>query len=301
MNKALDAPGIALRAEALIALRGLTGQGADMASLSALPGGFVTKRRGHGQDVTDVREYVDGDDIRHLDRGSTARTGTLHVRRFQEERDRVTLLVADFRPAMLWGTRRAFRSVAAAEALALVGWKVIEDGGRVGLLALGAGAPVVVPVRGRAKGMLGVIGGLVRAHEAALQLALAGERDDPPLSDGLARLVRVAPAGSELVIASGFDHPGADLADRLSELGQRRVPRLLLIRDEVARSLPPGHYPIRLPGGGRARARIGAQMQSDPAQDREIAGLPALALDCGAAPAATARLLQAAFPADRAP
>ncbi|MFZ5963714.1 DUF58 domain-containing protein [Thalassococcus sp. BH17M4-6] len=301
MSAALDAPGVALRAEALIALRGLaTARGAE-ATLSALPGGFVTKRRGHGQEVADVREYVEGDDIRHLDRGSTARTGTLHVRRFQEERDRVTLLVLDVRPAMHWGTRRAFRSVAAAEALALIGWRVIEEGGRVGLLALGAGPPVAVPVRGRAKGMLGVIGGMVRAHDAALQLALAGERDDPALDAGLSRLARIAPAGAELVIASGFDTPGDGLPDRLMELAQRRVPRLVLIRDNVAANLPPGSYPIRLPGGRRARARIGDGARPAAATDERIAGFPALALDSGAAPADTARLLQAAFPPDREP
>ncbi|PIL21498.1 hypothetical protein P775_03965, partial [Puniceibacterium antarcticum] len=161
MNPALDVPGIALRAEALIAMR--AGTGAQEGPLSALPGGFVTKRRGHGQEVADVRAYVAGDDIRHLDRGATARTGALHVRQFQEERDRVTLLVADFRPCMLWGTRRAFRSVAAAEALAMIGWRGVAEGGRVGLFALGAGDPVVVPVRGRVRGMLGVIGGMVRA------------------------------------------------------------------------------------------------------------------------------------------
>ncbi len=301
MNAALDVPGIALRAEALIALRGGTTQGADTTPLSALPGGFVTKRRGHGQEVADVREYVAGDDIRHLDRGSTARTGKLHVRRFQEERDRVTLLVADFCPSMLWGTRRAFRSVAAAEALALIGWRVIEEGGRVGLLALGAGDPVAVPVRGRARGMLGVIGGMVRAHEAALQLALAGVQDDPPLDAALARVARVAPAGAELVIASGFDMPGDGLADRLSELAQRRTPRLVWVRDALADNLPPGSYPIRLPGGGQARAQISGTRNPTTDQDRLIAGFPALAVDAGAAPDQTARLIAAAFPPDREP
>ncbi|WP_146591120.1 DUF58 domain-containing protein [Puniceibacterium confluentis] len=302
MNPALEAPGIALRAGALIALRGFLGQGGDPAQLSALPGGFVTKRRGHGQEVADVREYVAGDDIRHLDRGATARTGTLHVRRFQEERDRVTVLVADFRPSMLWGTRRAFRSVAAAEALALIGWQVIEEGGRVGLLAVGAGEPVAVTVRGRARGMLAVIGGLVRAHEAALELALAGVQEDPPLDQSLSGLGRVAPVGAELVIASGFDVPGDGLPDRLTELARRRSPRLIWLHDALADNLPPGSYPIRLAGGGRTRARISGDGPAFAAtQDRHIAGFPALAIDAGAAPEVSARRLSAAFPPDREP
>ncbi|SFD63213.1 DUF58 domain-containing protein [Roseivivax sediminis] len=294
---ALDAPGVALRAEALIALRRLALRPGGTVPLSALPGGFVTKRRGHGQEVADVRVYVPGDDVRHLDRGATARSGRLHVRRFQEERDRVTLLVADMRPAMLWGTRRAFRSVAAAEALTLIGWRVVEEGGRVGLLALSAGDPVAVPARGRTRGMLEVIGGLVRAHEAALALALAGAQDDPPLVAGLSRLERIAPRGAEVVIASGFDSGGEGLADRLAALSRYRVPRLLSVGDGATRDLPRGSYPIRLPDGTRHRARIAASVGST--DTATIAGAPALPIDAGASPEDIARLIATAFPPER--
>ncbi|MFD1343090.1 DUF58 domain-containing protein [Litorisediminicola beolgyonensis] len=296
---ALDAPGIALRAESLIALRRAALASGGEVPLASLPGGFVTKRRGHGQDVADVREYVTGDDIRHLDRGSTARTGVLHVRRFQEERDRVTLLVADFRPAMLWGTRRAFRSVAAAEVLSMIGWRVVEEGGRVGLLALGAGAPVAVPVRGRTRGMLDVIGGLVRAHDAALTLALSGEDRDPALEAGLTRVERIAPRGAEVVIASGFDETGGGFRDRIDALSQGRVPRLVWMRDETLRTLPRGSYPIRI-GATRARVTVsGDGAGGDPGGI--LAGRPALVVDSGAAPEDTARLIAAAFPPDREP
>ncbi len=299
MSAVLDRPGIALRAEALIALRALAQHPEHDAVLAALPGGFVTKRRGHGQEMADVREYVAGDDIRHLDRGSTARTGVLHVRSFQEERDRVTLLVADFRPAMLWGTRRALRSVAVAETLALIGWRVIEQGGRVGLLAISAGDPVVVSIQGRIHGMLAVIGGLVRAHDAALQLALAGECDDPTLEDALARISRIAPTGAEIVIASGFDVPGPMLDDQLGKIAQRRTPRLISVIDDLAENLPPGVYPIRLPDGSRQRARITGAERIAPAA--EIAGFAALRLDSGQDAKTTARILQAAFLPDRDP
>lgn len=302
MTEALSAPGIALRPEALIALRRMVLTAEAPPVLAALPGGFATRRKGHGLEVADVREYVAGDDIRHLDRGTTARTGRLHVREFQEERDRVTLLVADFRPAMLWGVRRAFRSVAAAEALALIGWNVIESGGRVGLLALGPGAPVVVPPAGRVRGMLNVIGGLVRAHEAALAAMAAGEGQDPVLDQGLARADRIVPSGSEIVIASGFDVPGPELADRLNALARRRVPRLVLISD--GQDLPRGIYPIVTRDGQRLRVALGGGGAPESAPGslpvREVAGQPALVLDAGAEVAATARRIVAAFPAERA-
>ncbi|CAA2156919.1 hypothetical protein MBRA_02351 [Methylobacterium brachiatum] len=122
-------------------LRYLARRGAAPATrtLAGLPGGIVTKRRGRGSEPEDVRLWSEGDDRRFIDRNATARTGQLHVRTHHDERDRAVVLLADFRPSMLFGTRRALRSVAAAEALALLGWRVAADGGRVGLAVATAG------------------------------------------------------------------------------------------------------------------------------------------------------------------
>ena len=86
---------------------------------------------------------------------------------------RRVLLVADFRPSMLQGRSRAFRSVAAAEALTVLGWQVAEAGGSVGLMTLGTGAPVRVPLDAGAEGMRQVVSGFVRGHEAAAAHATA--------------------------------------------------------------------------------------------------------------------------------
>lgn len=301
MTDAFAAPGIALRSDPLIALRQVALSAEAAPVLAALPGGFATRRKGHGLEVADMREYVAGDDIRHLDMGTTARTGRLHVREFQEERDRVTLLVADFRASMLWGTRRAFRSVAAAEALALIGWNVVESGGRVGLMAIGPGDPVVVPPKGRTRGMLNVIGGLVRAHRQSLEAVAGGQGgDDPPLDQSLSRADRLVPSGAEIVIASGFDVPGPGLADRLNALARRRVPRLVLVADAQAAGLPRGRYPIRTADGQRLRVSLGGGPAAPEALVQPIAGHPALVLDAGAQVEATARRIVAAFPTARA-
>lgn len=301
MTAALDVAGVTLEAAGLIALRQVALSADAEPVLAALPGGFSTRRKGHGLEVADMREYVAGDDIRHLDRGTTARTGRLHVRQFQEERDRVSLLIADFRPSMYWGILRAFRSVAAAEALCLIGWAAVEHGGRVGLLAITPGDPVVVPPRGRTRGMLDVIGGLVRAHETGLRAVMEGRTGDLPLDQALSRAHRFAPPGAELVVASGFDVPGPDLADRLDGLERRRAPRLVLITDADTRRLPRGRYPIRLPGGQRTQVVLGGSNQEATAPIVPIAGRRALVIDAGDNVETSARRIAAAFPPDRAP
>lgn len=297
MTRALDVPGITLKPAALIKLRALALARETQGPMSRLPGGFVTRKRGRGQEMADVREYVPGDDIRHLDRGSTARTGALHVRSFQEERDRVTILVADFRLSMLWGTQRALCSVAAAEALCLIGWRVVQDGGRVGLVAVGADDPVVIPFRGRTRGMLNVVGGLARAHDAALQLALAGQTIDPPLSEGLTRVSRIAPGGADIVLASGFDALGKTFEDDLQQLAQVGVPRLLFVTDGISDRLGPGTYPIRMPNGTRRRVRV-TDAPRIKAQTT-IAGFETVRIDAGTTAQQIASVIATAFPLDR--
>ncbi|WP_300057189.1 DUF58 domain-containing protein [uncultured Roseobacter sp.] len=300
MSAVLDVPGVSLRSDHLIALRRVALAAQSAPVLAALPGGFATRRKGHGLEVADMREYVVGDDLRHLDRGTTARTGRLHVRQFQEERDRVSLLIADFRPAMFWGLRRAFRSVCVAEALSLIGWSVVESGGRVGLLALTAAQPLIVPARGRTRGMLDVIGGLVEAHQGALAEMAAGQGGDPPLDQALSRADRLVPSGSELVIASGFDTPGPGFDDRLDALARRRRPRLLLVTDAQIGRMPQGRYPIRLADGRRLRLRLGGVASEAETHMRPIAGRAALVLDAGESVEDTARRIVAGAPAEHA-
>ena len=59
---------------------------------------------------------LEGDDTRTIDWQATARLASPHVRVFTEERDRPVLLVVDQRLSMFFGSRRAMKSVVAAEA-----------------------------------------------------------------------------------------------------------------------------------------------------------------------------------------
>ena len=246
--------GTSLTAEYLLSLRHLQRRmPPPPLTDNALPGGMVNRRRGRGLEAADIRHFVDGDDVRLIDRNATARTGDLHVRTLHDERDRTALLMADLRPSMLWGTRRAFRSVAAAEALTLLGWRVVGAGGRVALLAFGAGEPVIVPPRGRDRGMIAVIGGLIRAHGAAMERP---DAPDPPLADTLALARRMTPSGSSVFLASALDSP--DDADRnaFGALHHRCPVTVLHVRDAFETAAPEGTYPFRLAGGESGTARM---------------------------------------------
>ena len=250
MTPVREPAGTAVDAEALLRLRHVVAEArrGSARRTAALPGQIVTRRRGRGSETDDVRAWSHGDDVRHIDRNTTARTGEPHVRTFRDERDETTLLLADFRPAMLFGTRRALRSVAAAEILALAGWRALAMGGRVAMLAVGAGEPVFVrPVAGE-RAMVAVIGGLGRAHAAALALPAAA---DPPLAAALETSARTLRRGGTVVLASGLDSPGDGFDEAVRQLVHRVDLRVALISDAFERAPPPGTYPFLTFAGRR--------------------------------------------------
>lgn len=230
---------ITLEARPLLNLRGFVLRRRAGLSVTSLPGGLVTRPRGRGLETAELRAFAPGDDPRHLDRNATARTGHPQIRLFHAERDRTTILIADFRPSMLWGTRRTLRSIAAAEALAITGWDAVASGGRVGLIAVTPVETFLQAPRARDMAMVRAIGGMVRAHQNAVDHA---QDNEPPLAEALALANRAAPRGAEVVMASALDTLGAEFADVAMALTARAHLRVLRIADAFESDPPRGHY-----------------------------------------------------------
>ncbi|MFD1701669.1 DUF58 domain-containing protein [Methylopila henanensis] len=291
---AAGVPGVDLDASALMGLRHLTRRSPPVTPrrLAARPGGIVTRRRGRGSEIDDVRLWADGDDIRHIDKNTTARSGQPHVRTFRDERERAVLLMADFRPAMLFGTRRAFRSVAAAEALAIVGWRAVAEGGRIGALCAGTGEPAFARPKGGERAMTTVVGVMAGAHARALA---EPDQDDPPLDAALDTAVGALPRGGHLVLATGLDAPGARF-DEIAKAATARVSiTVLLVADALEISPPKGAFAF-LTRDGRSgwfsdrNARPGGP---DPRVARlEALGLAVLQIDAGLGPERAAAALE---------
>ena len=253
---------IDLDAQHLIRLRALAGRSRQAGSVTYLPGGVVTRPRGRGLETADLRPFAPGDDPRHLDRNATARTGQPQIRLFHAERDRTLILIADFRPSMLWGTRRTLRSVAAAEALAQAGWTAVAQGARVGLIAITANDTMLLAPRTRDRAMLRAIGGMVRAHAAALAAPDAAE---PSLADALALAARATPRGAEVLLASALDHPGAAFHAQIRALANRAAVTVLRVTDAFETGAPPGRY--RFATRARPDGRVGRARPAPPDLD----------------------------------
>jgi len=68
--------------------------------LGSRQGIHLSARRGHGIEFADYRPYVPGDDFRHIDWRSYARTDRLFVREYREEQDLNVLVLLDSSKSM---------------------------------------------------------------------------------------------------------------------------------------------------------------------------------------------------------
>ena len=282
-------PGVDLDVEALMRLRLFAKSGARRAAAAAPHGGLVRLRRGRGAETYDVRPWSDGDDMRNLDRNVTARTGAPHVRSFHDERECAVLYLVDFRAPMLFGTRRAFRSVAAAESSVASAWRVIDGGGRAGLAAIGrAGARFFGWATARSFPPLLVA--LAEAHRAALEESAEGV--EPPLAAALEEMESVA-GSSAMTLATSLDAPG-EAFDMIAErIARRREFCVLLVADRFELAPPPGLYPFRTRGeAGALRIARGAAPAPDERRARlRRIGAHSLEIDAGCDAETIARIL----------
>lgn len=173
---------------------------------SLLAGRHASRLRGRGLAFEELRHYNQGDDVRTIDWKATARLRSPQVRVYSEERERPVLLVVDQRRPMFFGSRRAMKSVAAAEIAALGAWRALGSGDRVGGIVFNEAELVDLrPQRGQAQ-VLRLL------HETArLNQALAGKA--PPsghltLNHALDAARRRANHDHLVVLISDFD--GAD-------------------------------------------------------------------------------------------
>jgi len=197
-------------------------------------------------DYQESRHYQPGDDIRNMDWRITARAGRPHVKLYEEERERPVIVLVDLSPSMFFGTRGAFKSVAAARLAALIGWAAITRGDRIGALIFNGGHRELQPAGGRRAVMR-----LIR------NLALAGDveggRAATPASGGLtaalARLRRVVRPGSLVFVISDFHSSDADSERHLGQLRRHSEAVACQIADALELAPPPpGRYGI---GDGR--------------------------------------------------
>ena len=208
-------------------------------------------------DYAESRIYQAGDDVRRLDWRLTARSGKLHTKLFQEDREGCLLVLLDTHSSMNFGTRQRFKSVQAARAVALAAWYATRAGERVGVLGFGGVDHLLRPQAGP-RGALAVCGTLAKWD------GLPRSDRQQPLSDALTRAAQVSHGANRvLLVSDGFScDPAA--RQRLLDLARHATISVLVVADALELALAPaGRYPLEHAGERREVLLQSARQRSD--------------------------------------
>ena len=189
-----------------------------------LQGDYRTLFRGGGIDLTDLREYQPGDDVRRIDWNVTARTDVPHVREYAEDRDLTAWFLLDFSPSVDFGTvpeERRKRTVL-IDFVTTLARLLTRRGNRVGAIFYGAGVERTLPPASGRLHVLHLIDGMQRQPIAPRA----------PLTD-LSELLEAAHRTikrrslvfvlSDFISADGWERPLGLLNDRHSVMAVRLI------------------------------------------------------------------------------
>lgn len=197
-------------------------------------GGYHTVFKGRGMDFAESRPYQAGDDIRTIDWRVTARTGKVHTKLFQEERERPVMLWVDMRPSMYFATRQCFKSVLAAEIAALLVWKTLDNGDRIGgFVQSTERCTELKPEHTRGAALH-----LLRQIADTTQLQPSTQARLTLLDESWGRLRRVASAGTQVLIISDFRQSTPAALRQLALLSQHCQLGLIHIQDPFEAHMP---------------------------------------------------------------
>lgn len=195
-----------------------------------LAGDVRASSLGTGSELSQVRRYEPGDDVRQIDWNVTARTGEPHVRVHIAEKTLTAWVILDLSASMTFGTEDRRKADVAEGAALAIGHLATRRGNRLGVMTFGDPAPQVIrPGQGRV-GML--------------RLLMALRRDPPPEGGGatslglvLSRAAGIFRSRSAVFVISDF-RGARDWKKPLQRLTHRHEVFAVEIRDRREQELP---------------------------------------------------------------
>ncbi len=208
-------------------------------------GDYRAHFKARGMEYGESRPYQQGDDVRALDWRLTARLGKPHTKLFQEERERPVHLVLDLGSSMAFATRGVFKCVQAARAAALLAWKAVEDGDRLGgMIFTDRDCYEAIPARGSLAA--------ARFFKAIVSVSSsptnssANDRRSTGMTAAtpMARVRRLIKPGSLLFLITDGRMLGSKEFSEISVISRNNEIGILLIYDAFEANLPILNQPL---------------------------------------------------------
>lgn len=204
-------------------------------------GDHETLFHGVGMRMSDVREYQPGDDVRHLDWNVSARTGTLHVRTFHEERELTAWFLVDVSASLACASSGPSKRLVARQAIGTLAGLLVRHGDRVAAMlddGHDASSMRLLPPGGSKSHVVRLLEMLdAPADMASHRSSVEGVHDGTRLAPMLQRACAVIRRRSLVVLVSDFlAEPGWEAA--LRRLAHRHDVLCIRIHDPVEMQLP---------------------------------------------------------------
>jgi len=216
----------------------------------------------------EVRPYVPGDDVRHIDWNVTARAHEPHVKEFREERQLTLMLALDVSGSMGFGSGgrdgRTDKRLQMARIAGGLAYAAIRNNDQVGLMAFTDHVELLVPPR-RSRGHAWRVIREIYQHRPV--------RSRTELAGAMEYLGRVLKRRAVVCLVSDFLAEG-DPHRQLSALASRHAVHGFLVWDPRERSLPRvGLVELEDPETGRRRLVDSARVEEAWAVEARLAAL----------------------------
>ena len=193
-------------------------------------GAYRSVFKGRGIEFDEVREYVDGDDVRTIDWNVSARMGAPYIKKFVEERELTVLLLVDLSASGAVGSAGKNKRRSAAELAALLAFSAGRSGDKVGLLMFSDRIELFVPPRSGRRHTLRLIRDV---------LAYEGRSRGTDIDLALREAAKVMKKRGVIFLLSDFID-GGEYEHSLKLLNRRHDVVALEIFDPVERTWPTG-------------------------------------------------------------
>lgn len=146
-----------------------------------MAGQYRSHFKGHGVQFSEHRQYVAGDDVRHIDWKVSARAREPVLKKFEEERELTVFLVVDVSASKGFGSSKKLKSEVAAEIAGMLAYAAVHTGDKVGILLFSDRVERIIPPK---KG---------RQHIQRIIREVLAHKSPEPILGG-----RAAPGGTNL-------------------------------------------------------------------------------------------------------
>ncbi len=192
---------------------------------SLLSGDYRSAVRGRGMEFEEVRAYVPGDDVRHIDWNVTARSGEPFIKVFREERQQTVQLVVDVSGSTKVGSGgrdgRTLRRLQIARVAGGIAYASIRNRDRVGLVTFTDRVEQYLPPRTRRGHVWAVIQSVFEAQ---------GRHRGTNIEAALSYVARTQRRRAVIILVSDFMDQGK-WSDAVRRLARRHQLHAICVHD----------------------------------------------------------------------